>query len=89
MENLWQCNIYHILFYPIKFFFIIYYIIHLADDLSNATLIAFKVYIWSVHAFPENWTTDLGVGNIILYCLSYYFILFYSIALNWLSIALN
>lgn len=40
-----QYTVYHILFYPIKFFFIIYYIIHLADDLSNATLIAFKVYI--------------------------------------------
>lgn len=38
--------IYSILFHSVLFLFcIVIYIIHLADDLSNATFITFKVYI--------------------------------------------
>ncbi len=48
---------------------------HLADALSKATYIAFKLqfffYILSALAFPGNWTHDLGVASAMLYYLSY------------------
>ncbi len=39
--------------------------------LSKAIYIAFNEHILSIHAFPENWTHDLGIPNAMLYCLSY------------------
>ncbi len=36
--------------------------------LSKATYIAFKVYVYSVDAFPGNQTHDLGVANDIRIC---------------------
>ncbi len=46
---------------------------HLADVLSKATYIAFKLqfYISSALAFPGNRTHDLGVASAMLYHLSY------------------
>ncbi len=45
---------------------------HLADALSKATYIAFKLqfYILSALAFPGNWTHDLSVASAMLYHLS-------------------
>lgn len=40
-------------------------------SLSKASYIASKVCILSVHAFPRNQTSELGVASAMHYCLSH------------------